>query len=222
MYIKKRISSRVVKRMSSENIIVYLNVFISSAVLIFIIWDHFKDDRLLAKEVQEFYGDIENLIYTQIQIEYYKIIEKKQIEDTHVKLVNKTRNRDIIQNSYLKTKLLQNFKRYSNYLGMTINREDLVYLNNTIYIMTYDGLLKKREFERNTVSNVISSFTDINNEEILDINKYLISLRFYWNKKYYRFLFRPKLVQKISFSSLLGSSAPLEKKKGIFRIKLRK
>ncbi|MCJ7651406.1 MAG: hypothetical protein MUP85_22590 [Candidatus Lokiarchaeota archaeon] len=208
--------------MSSENIIVYLNVFISSAVLIFIIWDHFKDDRLLAKEVQEFYGDIENLIYTQIQIEYYKIIEKKQIEDTHVKLVNKTRNKDIIQNSYLKTKVSQNFEKYSNYLGLTIDREDLAYLNSTIYLMTYNGLLKKRDFERNNVNQVISSFTNINNEEISDIDKYLTSLRFYWNKKYYRFLFRPKLVQKISFSSLLGSSAPLEKKKGIFRIKLKK
>ncbi len=207
--------------MSSENVIVYLNVLISSAVLIFIIWDHFKDDRLLAKEVQEFYGDIENLIYTQIQSEYYKVIEKKQIEDTHEKLVNKTRNKDIIQNSYLSTKILQNFEKYSNYLGLTIDREDLAYLNSTIYLMTYNGLLKKRDFEKNNVNQVISSFTDINNEEISDISKYLNSLRFYWNKKYYRFLFRPKLVQKISFSSLLGSSAPLEKKKGKFHIKLR-
>jgi len=206
---------------SSENVIVYLNVLISSAVLIFIIWDHFKDDRLLAKEVQEFYGDIENLIYTQIQSEYYKVIEKKQIEDTHEKLVNKTRNKDIIQNSYLSTKILQNFEKYSNYLGLTIDREDLAYLNSTIYLMTYNGLLKKRDFEKNNVNQVISSFTDINNEEISDISKYLNSLRFYWNKKYYRFLFRPKLVQKISFSSLLGSSAPLEKKKGKFHIKLR-
>jgi hypothetical protein len=206
---------------NSENVIVYLNVIISSAVLIFIIWDHFKDDRLLKKEVQEFYGDIENLIYTQIQIEYYKIIEKKQIEDTHEKLVNKTRNKDIIQNSYLKTKVLQNFEKYSNYLGLTIDKENLAYLNSTIYVMTYNGLLKKRDFEKNNVNQVIGSFTDINNEEISDIEKYLNSLRFYWNKKYYRFLFRPKLVQKINFSSLLGSSVPLEKKKGKFRIKLR-
>ena len=208
--------------MSSENVIVYLNLTVSSAVLIFIIWDHFKDDRLLTKQVQEIYGDIENLIYTHIQIEYYKSIEKKQLEDTNVKLVNRTRNRDIIQNSYLKTKILQNFEKYSNYLGLTIDKEDLAYLNSTIYVMTYNGLLKRRDFEKNNVNQVISSFTNINNEEISDIDKYLNSLRFYWNKKYYRFLFRPKLVQKISFSSLLDSSIPLERKKGKFHIKLRK
>jgi len=31
--------------------------------VLYIIWDHFKDDRLLTEQVQEFYEDIEKLIF---------------------------------------------------------------------------------------------------------------------------------------------------------------
>ena len=128
--------------------------------------------------------------------------------------MNKTRNRDIIQNSYLKTKILQNFSKYSFYLGLTINKEEKLYLNNTIYVLTFDGLLKKRNFENNSLENVISLYTDISNEEISDILKFLNSLRFYWNKNYKKLIFRTRLNQKVDFYELLGISKPLEKKKG--------
>jgi len=128
--------------------------------------------------------------------------------------LNKTRNRDIIQNSYLKTKILQNFSKYSFYLGLTINKEEKLYLNNTIYVLTFDGLLKKRNFENNSLENVISLYTDISNEEISDILKFLNSLRFYWNKNYKKLIFRTRLNQKVDFYELLGISKPLEKKKG--------
>jgi len=52
--------------MDFEIIIVYLSLSVSIFVLVFIIWDHLKDDRILTKEVQEFYQDIENLIYTYV------------------------------------------------------------------------------------------------------------------------------------------------------------
>lgn len=199
--------------MNSESFIVYLNLIISSAVLIFIIWDHLKDDRLLTRQIQEFYSDIEILIYSFIQVMYYKAIEKKEIEIADQKALIKTRNRDIIQNSYLKTKILQNFSKYSSYLGLTINKEDNIYLNNTIYTVSFDGLLKKRNFENNSLENVIISYIDIKNEEISDILKFLNSLRFYWKKNYKKLIFRPPLNQKINFYELLGISKPLEPKR---------
>ena len=39
-------------------------------VFIVLIWDHLKDDRLLAKNVQNFYDIIENLISSYLQKEY--------------------------------------------------------------------------------------------------------------------------------------------------------
>lgn len=200
--------------MNAESIIVYLNLIVSSAVLIFIIWDHLKDDRLLTRQIQEFYSDIEMLIYSFIQVMYYKAIEKKDIETSDQKALIKTRNRDIIQNSYLKTKLLQNFSKYSSYLGLTINKDDGMYLNNTIYILTLEGLIKKRNFENNSLEDVITSYIDIKDGEISDILKFLNSLRFYWKKNYKKLIFRTPLNQKIDFYELLGISKPLEKRKG--------
>jgi hypothetical protein len=208
--------------MGTENFIVYINILISSAVLIFIIWDHLKDDRLLSKQVKEFYTDIEMLIYTYIQVKYYNIIEKKEIEVSDVSALNKTRNRDIIQKSYLKTKISQNFEVYGNYIGLTIDDEEKLYLNNTIYVLFFDGLLKKRIFEDNSLVEIIKSYVDINSEEISEINKYLTSLRFYWNKNYKKLFFRPKLVQQLNFNDLLGSSIPLEKRRGRIIAKFKK
>ncbi len=208
--------------MSIDSITVYLNLIISSAVLIFIVWDHLKDDRLLTRQIQEFYSDIEMQIYSFIQIMYYSAIENKEIEINDQKALNRTRNRDIIQNSYLKTKILQNFNKYSFYLGLTISKEEKLYLNNTIYVLTFDGLLKKRNFENNSLEDVITSYIDITNEEISDIFKFLNSLRFYWNKNYKKLIFRTRLNQKIDFYELLGVSKPLEKKKGrLAKIKFR-
>jgi len=199
--------------MANESFIVYLNLIVSSAVLIFIIWDHLKDDRLLTRQIQEFYSDIEMLIYSLIQVMYYRAIEKKEIEITDQKSLIKTRNRDIIQNSYLKTKILQNFSKFSSYLGLTINKEENMYLNNTIYILTFDGLLKKRNFENNSLEDVLTSYIDIKNEEVSDILKFLNSLRFYWKKNYRKLIFRTPLNQKINFFELLGISKPLEAKR---------
>jgi len=145
---------------------------------------------------------------------YYRAIEKKDIEITDQKALIKTRNRDIIQNSYLKTKILQNFSNYSSYLGLTINKEDNMYLNNTIYILTLDGVLKKRNFEKNSLEDVITSYIDIKNEEISDVLKFLNSLRFYWKKNYKKLIFRTLLNQRIDFYELLGISKPLEPKRG--------
>ena len=45
--------------MNPQDILVYISLGVSFAVLFFIIWDHIKDDRILSREIQDFYTDIE-------------------------------------------------------------------------------------------------------------------------------------------------------------------
>lgn len=199
--------------MDLEIIVVYLSLSVSIFVLFFIMWDHLKDDRLLTKQVQEFYENIENLIYTYIQIEYYRLIESIKTEDDELKKLKKYKTHDIIQNNFLYLKLVQDFNKFSGYIGLTIDKEKNSYLNGTIYILNRNGLLLKRNLESYTQDNIIDSYIDIKSKEISEILNYLNSLRFYWKKHYFKILFRPHLKQKVNFFDLLGFSSPLEKKR---------
>ena len=100
--------------MAPEDILVYVSLVVSIAVLFFIIWDHIKDDRILAREVQDFYSDIEMLIFTNLQVKYYEILEtnKETVEEQELKTLVKNKNRDIIQKNYLNAKINQNFESY--------------------------------------------------------------------------------------------------------------
>ncbi|MFX0038552.1 MAG: hypothetical protein ACFFCY_06725 [Promethearchaeota archaeon] len=211
--------------MNPQDILVYVSLGVSIAVLFFIIWDHIKDDRILTREVQDFYTDIEMLIFTNLQVKYYEILEtsKGEMEEQELKTLVKNKNRDIIQKNYLNAKISQNFKLYSQYLGLTHNKEIEAYLNGTIYILKTDGSLKKRNIEYNSEENIISSYTEIKPEQINEILIYLNTLRFYWKKKYYKVIFRPHIHQIIVFDDLLGYLKPLEqKKKKNFGIRQRK
>jgi len=201
--------------MSPEDIIVYFSLGVSIAVLFFIIWDHIKDDRILAREVQDFYNDIEMLIFTNIQVKYYEILQKNEenMDEQELKALVKNKNRDIIQKNYLNAKINQNFKFYAHYLGLTYNKENNSYLNGTIYLLKIDGSLFKRNIELNTEENIITSYIEIKTQQIKEILLYLTSLRFYWKKKYYKFVFRPQLQQKVVFDDLLGYLKPLEQQK---------
>lgn len=201
--------------MSSEDIIVYISLGVSIAVLFFIIWDHFKDDRILAREVQDFYSDIEMLIFTNLQVKYYEILQKStgEIEEQELKALIRNKNRDIIQQSYLNVKISQNIKLYAQYLGLTYNKENNTYLNGTIYLLKTDGTLLKRNIDSNTEVPIVTSFIEIKPQQISELNVYLNSLRFYWKKKYYKFIFRPQLHQKVVFDELLGYVKPLDQKK---------
>ena len=199
--------------MDFQIIVVYLSLGVSIFVLFFIMWDHLKDDRLLTKEVQEFYENIEKLIYTYIQIEYYRSIESTKTENDELRKLKKYKTHDIIQNNFLSLKIEQNFTKFSDYTGLTKDKEKKSYLNGTIYILNRTGLLLKRNLETYTQDNIIDSYIDIKNKEISEILTYLNSLRFYWRKHYYKLLFRPTLKIRVNFFDLLGFSSPLEQKR---------
>ena len=210
--------------MNPQDILVYISLGVSFAVLFFIIWDHIKDDRILSREIQDFYTDIEMLIFTNLQVKYYEKLQtsKGEMDEQELKSLVKNKNRDIIQKSYLNTKINQNFKLYAQYLGLTHNRENDAYLNGTIYILKTDGNLLKRNIEFNTEESIINSYTEIRPEHIKEILIYLNSLRFYWKKKYYKVIFRPHLHQKIVFDNLLGYLKPLDQKKKKYFSTIRK
>lgn len=142
------------------------------------------------------------------------------MEEQELKTLVKNKNRDIIQKNYLNTKINQHFKLYAQYLGLTHNKENDVYLNGTIYILKIDGNLLKRNIESNTEENIITSFTEIKPQQIKEILIYLNSLRYYWRKKYYKFIFRPHLHQEINFDDLLGYVKPLDQKKEKYRSRI--
>lgn len=90
--------------------------------IIIVIWDHFKDDRILTKNVQEFYEDLENLIYL------YYIIEI--IDDTFRVLNEFGRDKgfseDVLEKNFFESKreyltfqgkIKQKFDDYGKYLG---------------------------------------------------------------------------------------------------------
>ena len=128
--------------MKPEDIIVYLSLIVSIAVLFFIIWDHVKDDKILAREVQDFYSDIEIRIFTNLQVKYYEILQanKGEMDELELKTLIKNKNRDVIQKNYLNTKISQNFKMYAQYLGLTHNKENNAYLTGTIFLLKTDGI----------------------------------------------------------------------------------
>lgn len=210
--------------MNPQDILVYLSLVVSIAVLFIIIWDHVKDDRILAVEVQDFYQDIETLIFTNLQVKYYEFLQvnKSQMEDQELQKLIKNKNRDVIQKNYLGAKFTQYFKLYAQYLGLTYNEDQKAYLNGTIYILKTEGSLLKRNIESNTEENIITSYTEINPQQISEILVYLNSLRFYWKKKYYKFIFRPQLHQNVVFDELLGYLKPLEQKKQKYLSKIRR
>ncbi len=201
--------------MNPNDILVYLSLIVSIAVLFFIIWDHVKDDRILAREVQDFYNDIEMLIFTNLQVKYYELLQKNKVEmeEQELKTLVKNKNRDVIQKNYLNTKIRQYFNLYAQYLGLTYNEENSAYLNGTIYLLKNEGSLLKRNIELNTEEPIISTFAEIKPEQISELKVYLTSLRFYWKKKYFRFIFRPQLDQTVVFDDLLGYTKPLNQKK---------
>ncbi|MFX1326925.1 MAG: hypothetical protein ACFE91_02115 [Promethearchaeota archaeon] len=199
----------------SQIILTFLSLGLSLAVLIFIIWDHIKDDRILTREVQQFYEDIEMLIFTHIQIRYYQALESKDKLEGDKELVSltKNKNRDNILNDYLKTKINQYFIDYSKFLGLSLNVEKQNYLNGTVFILNKDGLLSKRSVEEYKDIPIINNYIEIGKVEINEILNYLNSLRFYWKKWYHKLIFRPELTQKVNFYDLLGYIKPLEQEK---------
>lgn len=166
-----------------------IGVFIGVIAILIVVWDHFKDDRLLFRQVQEFYEDIEGLIYSYCLI--YKSEEESPIKNPKQ------------QNTFYSHKIKQNFEKYSNYLGLTILEEAnrYYYCNISDFDLGDDGILHYNH-EGEDRDDVINPHHP-SSEEVNVIDEYLKMLRNYWERNYSKPLFRPKLKKKNDFSIII-------------------
>lgn len=164
-----------------------IGVSIGVTAILIVVWDHFKDDRLLFRQVQEFYEDIERLMYT------YCFIHESEKEPSIKHPIQK--------NNYYDCKVKQNFEKYSNYLGLTMLESDdfYYYYNPTNLYLRSDGVLYHDYGED---SDEVFNPYHISSEDVNVMEKYLKTLRNYWERNYSKPLFRPKLKKKIDFSIL--------------------
>jgi len=165
--------------------------------IIIVIWDHFKDDRLLVKQVQAFYEDIEHFIYAFIQY----CNDNKQ--DTRLKL-------------YYEGKIKQNYERFSNYLGLSMVEEngEFFYYNTSDYILQKSGGLFYKTHPSKYYFNeedVIVNQDFPADAERLDaviesVNEFLKGLRDFWNITYHKRLFRKNIKPKLNYYKILRNN----------------
>ena len=154
---------------------------VGMVAIFIVIWDHFKDDRQLTRQVQGFYDDIEHLLYS-----FYQKWS--------------TQPRDFLKKKlYYEGKVRQNFEKYSNYLGLALVEEveKFYYYSRSDYLMQVSGEFYSREPETDLtrVKPRDSNFLD-------SVSEFLRDLRGYWKQFFQNALFRRKIDQKLDFSQL--------------------
>ncbi|MFW9875926.1 MAG: hypothetical protein ACFFG0_22725 [Candidatus Thorarchaeota archaeon] len=197
----------------TEGILGYFGIGISLIALFIVFWDHWKDDRLLTKRVQEFYEDIEWLIFSN----YNKIIYTKLFDENRIP--NKECEQEIFvytkKNYFYMGKVAQRFEEFSKYLGLTYYNKPHNYLNDSEHLIDKLGEINHfySDLSKNVRFNQRKSFYDpklakydIDKKEIKIIEIFLETLRTYW-KIYYKKgkFFRKKLHPKINFYDLLNN-----------------
>ena len=148
------------------------NTITSLIIFMILIYDHLKDDKKLTINVQDFYEDVENLIYTHYQYLYYtrylESHDKKKDKFEIEKLQKKYKRK----NQYFSLSVGEKYDKYSKYLGIiVINGGE--YMNKTDISFRTDGHILYPEIKE-TMSM----------EHIPVINDFLRSLREYWDKHY--------------------------------------
>lgn len=176
----------------SFDIISIVSIIIALVSIIIVIWDHFKDDRLLTRQVQKFYDDIEHLIY------YY--IKKK----TEANPFHETERR------FYAARVEQDFDTYARYLGLARisgtmrSREYRGYISKSDTILISEGRLDINPGNQDQ-QFLIKDYKYITESDIKFITTYLQNLRAYWKDDYHKFFFRPNLKARIDFKELIHS-----------------
>jgi len=153
--------------------------------MIFVIWDHFKDDRLLFKQVQDFYNDIEFLIFNHYQHEYYKNYKKiteKKIKSSKIDQPDSSLTKDFSKEKdferkslYFMGKILSKFDMYSKYLGLARKPDEKnKIMNGTEYYLITNGSINHWS------KPILTEGFNIKNEDINGIINFLRTVRLYW------------------------------------------
>jgi len=173
--------------------------------IIIVIWDHFKDDRRLTREVQEFYESIVHII--EFNIKKARIQNEGNKQDIYIKVLS--------EYEYYKSIVKIKFEEFSKYLGLILgkardNRYEFLdaYKTKSGFLLIEDGILLVRDpnrykndgiFELHTVGNNLY----LHQQEADYIHSFLRDLRNYWKEKYSKTFFRPKLKQIFNFNELI-------------------
>ncbi len=119
-----------------EIITTYISLGIATASILFVLWDHYKDDRLLTKRVQNFYKNIEGLIFSnyKMKLNLEKFDENKEsYYETEFFKYEK-------QNVYYRGIVKQVFEDMAKYLGLTYHsRPQYYYTKDADYFIDHIG-----------------------------------------------------------------------------------
>lgn len=158
-----------------DSIVSYVGIGIAVISILLVVWDHFKDNEQLYKQVQRYYNNIKNLIVSHLDVRY----------GIHNKFFNTRQS-----NNYYKFLVVQNLAKNSEYLGLTYSSEEESYYNDSEYMIYKTGQL----WIRNTDTDKIKAFSYDNlDNDIKNTKAYLKTLREFWNTNYSKIFLRPKL-----------------------------
>ena len=192
----------------AEPIITYISLGIAIASILFVVWDHFKDDRLLTKRIKNFYETIENVIFHFYKM---KMAELLWVQDPENKTYENVFAESEKQHLFHMGKILQNFGDYSKYLGLTQYRGEK-YMNSSNYLLERKGniLTFYTNIKSNPKMHPRAAFWEdhskkyhFNEDSIKIIEEFLGTLRLFWKNNYYKLFFRRKLKKIIDFSQLM-------------------
>lgn len=180
-----------------------LGTIISGFVLFILIWEHINEYIKLRKNVQKFYENIEKLIFSYYEFDYYNTIFHRKTkfeggsrvyDNESIEAENISKNYHF-ENEFYKKLVKNEFDDYKKYLGMVFS--NIFYLNRLDIKISERGTL-------NYQNNYIDNLDSISIETIQLINNYLNGLRDYWNKNYSAFLLKRKIKEKENFKRLTG------------------
>lgn len=168
--------------------------FTGIIAFIIILYDHYKDDRLLNKRVRYFYNTIEKLIFS-----YYvkAIIQKehrnlKDLEKNTLELMNKHEIDNIGYQVIIRRLLDDNAHYIGLFYDSVLHRFHVdFYIDGIKYLLEDAGCLFK--FSRNPNNTLNETFAFIKSgeskiimtkKEVQIINRFLEKLRHYWKENY--------------------------------------
>ena len=185
-------------------IFTFTGTLFSLMTILFLIWDHLKDDRNLAKQVQEYYEDIESYIYSYYQMTYYRILLEIKDKNIDIDKAQVLRNKFDNESEYYELTLNDKYT-YSQYLGIKYVH-NYEYMNKSDIKMDKDGQIYHPKMNNECFNLTL--------EQISIIKRFLFSLRDYWNKKFSKnllfFKIRPKLKAKQDFKTLESYLNPIK------------
>jgi hypothetical protein len=172
--------------------------FIGILAIVIVIWDHFKDDRQLTKEVQDYYEHLENFLAS-----FVKLAQTK--ED------NEAKSMALAEFNYYKSVVKDRFVDFSKYLGLTLGKShdnryknDDSYITKSGHVLVENGNLLLRDskmgnYERHAIGNA----TILRKSEIPKIDMFFSDLKGHWQKFYHKSIFRPKLKKRVNFNDFV-------------------